>query len=254
MSGFAQAERAHVLGVSIDPLSQDELVDAILAWTDPLTPRVATGVNAAVCNLAASNTEFAADLAEVELRYADGQSIVWAARLLGFRIPERVATTDLIYPLAARAAASGTRLFLFGGKPGVAERAAERLLTDAPGLLVECSDGYVSAAETEALIARINAYRPGILLVGLGDPLQQRWVAEHRRRLAVPAILTCGGLFDWTSGDNPRAPGWMLSAGLEWLWRLLIEPRRLGARYLLGNPAFLFRLARQMVSSRPGPR
>ncbi|AMB57555.1 WecB/TagA/CpsF family glycosyltransferase [Microterricola viridarii] len=254
MSGYAQAERAQVVGISVDSLSQDQLVDTIMGWTDGRTTRVAAGVNAAVCNLAASDTQFAADLAEAELRYADGQSIVWAARILGFRIPERVATTDLIYPLAARAASSGTRLFLFGGMPGVAQRAADRLQGDAPGLLIECNDGYVSPAETEALIARINQYQPGILLVGLGDPLQQRWVAENRQHLTVPAILTCGGLFDWTSGDNRRAPQWMLASGLEWLWRLIIEPRRLAARYLLGNPVFLFRLARQMVSSKTGLR
>jgi N-acetylglucosaminyldiphosphoundecaprenol N-acetyl-beta-D-mannosaminyltransferase len=101
------------------------------------------------------------------------------------------------------------------------------------------------------VIELINAFAPDILFVGLGDPLQQHWVETYRDQLNAPAILTCGGLFDWVSGDNRRAPRWMISSGFEWLWRLMIEPRRLASRYLIGNPVFLFRLARQVLRTRP---
>jgi N-acetylglucosaminyldiphosphoundecaprenol N-acetyl-beta-D-mannosaminyltransferase len=111
-------------------------------------------------------------------------------------------------------------------------------------------DGYVSEEDMPGLIAEIAAYDPYILLVGLGDPLQQAWLADHRSELHVPAVLTCGGLFDWVSGANRRAPQWMISAGLEWLWRLILEPRRLAKRYLAGNPVFMGRFTMQFLRSR----
>jgi len=112
---------------------------------------------------------------------------------------------------------------------------------------VEASHGYVPEQGWGDLVRRINDFSTDILLVGLGDPWQQEWVERHRDQLDVPVILTCGGLLDWTSGKNPRPPQWMVTAGLEWLWRVLIEPRRLAGRYLLGNPAFVLRVVRQRV-------
>lgn len=102
----------------------------------------------------------------------------------------------------------------------------------------------------DALFAGIAAHETDVLLVGLGDPAQQEWVHEHRSRLHASAVLTCGGLFDWLSGTHRRAPRWMIGAGLEWLWRLLIEPRRLARRYLVGNPVFIARLLLQLLSRR----
>ncbi|TBN57989.1 glycosyltransferase [Glaciihabitans arcticus] len=243
--------RGSVVGVPIDALSSRQLVDEIFGWVaDAGAPaRSALGVNAHVVNLAASDSVFARDVARADLAYADGQSVVWAARLLGTPVPERVATTDLIHPLAERAAAEGVRMFFYGGRPGVAALAAERLGAAHPGLAITVRDGYVAAAGMDALVDEINASGAGLLFVGLGDPLQQRWIAEHRDALTVPAVLSCGGLFDWTSGSNRRAPRWMIRAGLEWLWRLIIEPRRLARRYLVGNPAFVLRVARAKLAA-----
>jgi len=242
--------RGSVVGVPIDALSGEQLVDTIFSWVADAGPtRSAIGVNAHVVNLAAGDEQFARDVRRADLAYADGQSVVWAARLLGTPVPERVATTDLIHPLAERAAAEGVRLFFYGGRPGVAALAAERLAVAHPGLSIAVRDGYVPAAEMAALVDEINATGAGLLFVGLGDPLQQRWISENRDALTVPAVLSCGGLFDWTSGSNRRAPRWMIRAGLEWLWRLIIEPRRLARRYLVGNPAFVLRVARARLAA-----
>ena len=240
-----------VVGVPVAAVTAEEIVDIVLGWAAGTRhrPRVAVGVNAHVCNLAATDATFRADVGAADLAYADGQSVVWAARLLGTRVPERVATTDLVYPLAERSEAERRSWFFFGGRPGVAEHAAARLRSQHPALRIETSDGYVGAEGTDALVARINAARVDLLFVGLGDPLQQRWIAENRHRLQVAAILSCGGLFDWTSGANRRAPQWMIRAGLEWLWRLIIEPRRLARRYLVGNPAFVWRVLRARLRS-----
>lgn len=243
-----------VLDVPVNRLTCAETVETIMQWTTRPGPRVAVGVNAAVCNLAAADRGFRRALMEADLRYADGQSIVWAARLLGVGLPERIATTDVINPLAAVAAQRRKRVFLYGSKPGVAVRAAARLRDANPGLVIDGRDGYPAPGEVRHVIDEINAFEPDLLFVGLGDPAQQYWIQAHRHQLNAPVILTCGGLFDWASGDNRRAPRWMLASGLEWLWRLLLEPRRLASRYLIGNPVFLLRLARQLLGGRARDR
>lgn len=251
----ARAARGSVLQVPLDGLSQAGIVQQLIAWTASSTAHVAVGINANVCNLAHTDSTFRDRLWQADLCYADGQSVVWAGRALGVAVPERVATTDLVYPLAEECARQGKRMFLFGAAPGIAEEAAARLADHAPGLQVAVSDGYVSAGRTDDLLASIRSHRTDVLLVGLGDPLQQEWIATHRASLGVPVILSCGGLFDWTSGNHRRAPHWMIRAGLEWLWRLMIEPRRLAKRYLVGNPVFVARfvgayLRRRMTGRR----
>ena len=246
----ARTNNVNVVGVPVRGLSMADLVQTIIDWTETEGMKVAVGVNANVCNLAASDASFREILLTADLDYADGQSIVWAARALGGDVPERVATTDLINPLVTECAARGKKLYLFGAAPGIAQRAGERLAERAPGLQYRARDGYVSAEEMPALLAEIAEYSPDILLVGLGDPLQQAWLADHRAELHVPAVLTCGGLFDWVSGTNRRAPQWMITAGLEWMWRLALEPRRLAKRYLAGNPLFVGRFTVQLLRSR----
>jgi N-acetylglucosaminyldiphosphoundecaprenol N-acetyl-beta-D-mannosaminyltransferase len=241
-------DRAVVVNAPIDPLSMEQIVERVLSWTASRSVHIAVGVNAAVCNLASRDASFRGLLENADLAYADGQSIVWAARALGTAVPERVATTDLIYPLARACADHGKRIYLFGGRPEVVQAAAERLREYAPGLQLRFSHGYGPESQVDTVLDDIDVFGTDVLLVGLGDPLQQEWVDRHRDRLAVPAILTCGGLFDWTSGSRRRAPRWMIRVGLEWLWRLLLEPRRLARRYLVGNPEFVARLLAQRIA------
>jgi N-acetylglucosaminyldiphosphoundecaprenol N-acetyl-beta-D-mannosaminyltransferase len=243
------SSRAELLGVVIDPLSTVQTVDAVERAVDERRRLVGVGVNADVVNKAAGDPVVRAAVHGSSLAYADGQSVVWAARLLGVPVPERVATTDLVWPLAQRCAERGFGLFLHGAAPGVAERAAARLVDRFPGLRVDVADGYTHAD----VVAAVNRSGAEVLLVGLGDPLQQQWVAEHGADLACPVVLTCGGLFDWISGDRPRPPQWMVGAGLEWAWRLRLEPRRLFTRYVVGNPRFVLRVLRARLSQRLHP-
>lgn len=240
---LAVPESVDVTGVRVDSFTVDTLVDRVLEMARTEGADVAVGVNAHVCNLAHCSPGFRA-LVNEATTYADGQSVVWAANLLGGHLPERLATTDLAEPILRAAAAAGIPVYFFGAAEGVAESAAQRLRERIPDLRLRAHHGYVAPEDTDALLEDMAAHGTGILFVGMGDPRQQEWVDLHRAHLP-PAVLTCGGLFDWLSGSNKRAPQWMIRGGLEWLWRLIIEPRRLAKRYLLGNPEFMARVARQ---------
>lgn len=236
-----------VAGVRVDSFTLSSLTERVLQMARSEGVDVAVGINAYVCNQARRDALFSGLLATATT-YADGQSVVWASRLLGGRLPERLATTDVAAPILRAAADEGIHAFFLGGDEGVAEAAAERLRADIPGLQLRTHHGYFSAEETAVVLEEIRAHGTGILFVGMGDPAQQLWIDAHRD-LLPPAVLTCGGLFDWLSGRNPRAPEWMIRAGLEWLWRLALEPRRLGRRYLVGNPVFIAAVLRQRLRS-----
>lgn len=236
---------AEVSGVHVGSFSEASLIDRVLAMATSDGVDVAVGVNAHVCNLARKDAEFR-QLLTRSINYADGQSVVWAANLLGSDLPGRLATTDIAEPILRAAALAGIPVYFFGAAEGVAETAAASLRTRIPGLRLRAHHGYVNLDGVDALLNDISAHGTGILFVGMGDPAQHLWIDAHRDRLP-PAVLTCGGLFDWLSGSNKRAPNWMIRGGFEWLWRLMIEPRRLAKRYLLGNPSFMLAIAIQML-------
>ena len=237
-----------VAGVRVDAFTEQSLVDMVLRMATTGGVDVAVGINAHVCNLARRDARLSAFLAR-STAYADGQSVVWASRVLGGEMPERLATTDVAAPILRAAAEARVPVYFLGAAEGVAETAAERLRAQIPGLQLATHHGYIDHSSVDAVLDDIAAHGTGILFVGMGDPVQQFWIDDHRDRLP-PAVLTCGGLFDWLSGSSRRAPGWMITAGLEWLWRLMMEPRRLAKRYLLGNPSFMLAVARQKLRGR----
>lgn len=178
------------------------------------------------------------------LSLADGMSIVWAARLLGTPVPEKVSGSDLFPALCDAAAKAGVRIFLFGGRPGAAEAASERLRAMYPGLEVAgtyCppfgfeNDSAESAKAREA----IRAAAPRIVFVGLGAPKQEYWMADEGVRLGVPVLVGIGVSIEFVAGMVKRAPVWMQRSGLEWFYRLASEPRRLWKRYAVTNPRFV---------------
>lgn len=161
-----------------------------------------------------------------DLVTADGVGIVWASRLLGLPLKGRVTGIDLAQSLLERASVNGYRVFLLGGRKGVAERAARRLEKRFPGLdIVGTHHGYVD--EAKGLLAAIKETHPQILLVGMGVPKQERWMLKHVKKLSVPLMIGVGGAFDVFSDDCPRAPAHWQRLGLEWLYRLLYQPRRI---------------------------
>jgi N-acetylglucosaminyldiphosphoundecaprenol N-acetyl-beta-D-mannosaminyltransferase len=175
---------------------------------------------------------------------ADGMPLVWASRLLGRPLKGRVTGADLLPALCAVAAARGYSVFLLGGGDGVAPRAAAALLARFPGLRIAGTHtpppGFGDApGPVEAALDAVARARPDILFVGLGAPKQELWVHAHWDRIAATVAVCCGAAIDFAAGARSRAPGWVQHAGVEWLWRLLHEPKRLWRRYLVDDVAFL---------------
>jgi len=240
-----------VLGVRIDGVRRWELVERVVQSARRRARMTVLYVNAHCMNLQARDDIYRDLLADADIVYCDGMGVLLAARMTGQTIPERMTGADWIEDLCQAARRHDLSLYLLGAKPEVVLLAAEALRTRYPGLrIVGASDGYDVGPDT---IAEINQSRPDILLVGMGPPRQEKWIAQHRAELKVPVVWAVGGLFDVVSGCVPRGPRWMTQHGLEWLCRLVVEPRRLWRRYLLGNPRFLWRvLMSGVVSSTEG--
>jgi alpha-1,3-mannosyltransferase len=181
--------------------------------------------------------------------FNDGVGLDIASRLLfGQRFPENLNGTDFV-PAYLAQTRNRYRIFLLGGRPGIAERAAERLAHIAPHhTIVGTNHGYLSPAETADVIARIRSARADVLLIGLGDPKQELWLTEHLAQTGCKLGLGVGALFDFMAEVVPRAPDWVRKVRLEWVYRMAQEPGRLWRRYLVGMPIFLFRVARQWVT------
>jgi N-acetylglucosaminyldiphosphoundecaprenol N-acetyl-beta-D-mannosaminyltransferase len=210
-----------------------------------LTPRVAISSNGSVIARFHHDRTFRALIEQIEIVDADGAPLVFASRLFCRKpLPERVATTDFIHDCCDEAATHGLRFYFLGGRPGVAERAAERLRMRHPGLeIVGARHGYFRPGEEPDLCREIREAGTDVLWLGLGSPRQERFAIENRDRLSgLGWIRTCGGLFDHMAGDVRRAPLWMQKIGLEWAYRMLQEPRRLTVRYLLTNPPAAYHL------------
>lgn len=219
--------------------------DAVAAILSPGRRRIAF-FNAHCGNVRARDPRYAAALGTADMVLPDGIGAELAARMTGQRFTANLNGTDLVPQLMAAAARRGQSVFLFGGQPGVAGAAAEALVRANPALIIAgVRDGYDGAADPEAAIAQINASRADILLVAMGVPLQDCWLAEHAARLSPRICLGVGAALDFLAGRVRRAPLMLRRARMEWVWRLAMEPRRMAGRYLIGNVTFLARAAVQ---------
>lgn len=227
------------LGIRIDEMESQEAIDTIsAAWATGHKQRVSF-VNAHCVNIASRDAQYRQALAESELVLADGSGVLTGARLLGAPLKHNLNGTDLGPRLCARAAREGRSVFLLGGQPGVAEQAAARLVSLSPGLRIAgIHPGFFKPEDEAAILAQINAARPDMLLVALGVPRQELWIAQHWEQLDVGAALAVGALFDFLAERFKRAPAWMRRLGIEWTFRLIQEPGRLWKRYLIGNLTF----------------
>jgi N-acetylglucosaminyldiphosphoundecaprenol N-acetyl-beta-D-mannosaminyltransferase len=189
------------------------------------------------------------------LSVPDGMPLVWLGLAHGERQVGRVYGPDLMLALCDRLRASRRRHFFYGGAPGVADRLSSRLQARFPGLVVAGAHSPpfrgAGAVEDAATLAAINAARPDVVWVGLGTPKQDHWIARHRGLLDAAALIGVGAAFDFHAGLLRQAPRWMQRSGLEWLFRLAQEPRRLAHRYLVYNPLFVAQVALQMTGLRP---
>ena len=243
-------DRVAILGVQVAPLRVPELHAYIGDCIESGRKALVLNVNVHALNLACEQPWLRSLFNSADLVFCDGAGVILGARILGRCIPERITYADWMWQLAAFAEARGFTLFLLGGRPDVASRAASNLTARLPSLRVAGTHhGYFDmtpgSPENEAVVRQINAARPDILVVGFGMPLQERWLKENWQSLDAKVFLTGGAVFDYVSGSLRRAPRWLTDHGLEWLGRLIIEPRRLWKRYIVGNPRFLCRVVRQ---------
>ena len=201
------------------------------------------GPNAFLVTLASTNRSFAEALNKASLCLPDGVSVVWGARLLGVRVPERVPGGEFMERMCALCAENGLSVYFLGGMPGAAEGAARALTERYPGLQVAGTDCPPPGFEQDEMLnegvrSRIAAARPDLLCVALGAPRQEIWMLDECGSLPIGAALSVGAAFDTQAGLRKRAPAWTHNIGAEWLYRLAMEPRRLWKRYLLGNLGF----------------
>jgi len=197
---------------------------------------------------AVRDRSLAAVFASAGMICTDGMPLVWLARRQGVPFAERVSGPDAMLAVCDRGRALSLRHYFFGGAPGVAEAVSRKLSARLPGLIVAGTQSPpfrpATAIEDDPVIEAINQTRPDVIWVALGAPKQEFWAAAHESRLEAKLILPVGAAFDFHSGRIRRAPRWMRRVGLEWLYRLASEPRRLGRRYLVTNVRFLLLLAR----------
>ena len=235
------AERVNILGVDVDAVTMAEAVDVVRRAMDTRAGVMVATANAEMLMRATHDEELRRILNASALVVPDGAGTVWAARHLGHAMPERVAGYDLAQELLRCAPAEGRRVYFFGSAPGVAEKAKAKAEQLYPGIeIVGVRNGFFSPADNTAIIAEIRAACPDLLLVALGVPKQEKWIAAHLAELDVPVAIGVGGTLDVMAGVMKRAPHWMQKAKLEWLFRGLMQPKRAGR--LLALPKFVLKV------------
>lgn len=235
------------LGVPLARCTTGEFVGALVAAAaerDRAAPLFVTYLNAWCTDIAVRDAAYSAVLHSADAVYADGQAVVWASRFLGDPVPERVNAADFIGDFCRAAARAGLRMYLVGSRDGVAAAAADALRAQAPGLQVVGAEHGHFADGGEEAVTRIAAAAPDLVIVGMGVPLQEKWAWGNRARLNTRAIWCVGAMFEYHGGARTRAPVWVRKAGMEWLFRLALEPGRLWHRYLVGNAKFVWRVLR----------
>jgi N-acetylglucosaminyldiphosphoundecaprenol N-acetyl-beta-D-mannosaminyltransferase len=249
MGGKAPAEAPPLLnffGIPVINTTMAEAVGWIIGQALAGERRTLAFVNPDCLNIAWHNEAYKQFLLGADRVLPDGIGIHLGCRMLGTALRENVNGTDLFPRLCEAASQAGLSIYLLGARPGIAEAAANKMRERYPGLRVAgARDGYFSPEEEAGVVAGINASGAAILLVAFGVPRQELWIERWRTDLQPRVCLGVGGLFDFYSGRIARAPVWMREIGLEWVWRLLQEPKRMWRRYIIGNPLFLSRVWRQ---------
>ena len=252
-----RAGTARLAGLDFDSLSEEQVVAHVVESLDQRRGGLIVTVNIDICRRI-SRDRAAHDLVrKASLVVADGMPLVWAARLSGRPLPERVTGSSLIFSLSEAAARHGRSVYLLGGEPNVPERAAAELSRRFPGLKVAGTDSPPVGFDTRPnelaeVRSRVVAARPDIVFAGLGFPKQERVISEIAPQLPGTWFIGCGAAIAFAAGAQSRAPRWMQRSGLEWVHRLVSEPRRLFRRYLNDIP-FAVRLLITAAAAWPRP-
>jgi N-acetylglucosaminyldiphosphoundecaprenol N-acetyl-beta-D-mannosaminyltransferase len=244
-----------ILGIPVAMTDYLGAVNAIDAMVDRRERGYVCAVAVHSLTVALDDPDMSEALRGASLVLPDGMPVVWAANMLGANLKERVYGPELMLRFSERCAERGHRVWLYGGRDqGSLAQLALNLRRRLPGINIV--GGYsppfrpMTAEEEDALVDQINAAKPDMLWVGIGVPKQEKWMARMRERLDVPVMCAVGAAFDFHAGRISQAPTWMQQRGLEWIYRLAQEPRRLLPRYLYSNPRFLLAFARQYIAGR----
>jgi N-acetylglucosaminyldiphosphoundecaprenol N-acetyl-beta-D-mannosaminyltransferase len=252
---FSANPRLQVGRLQIDAVTFAEAIEAIAALVGEgrggmvLTPNVDHVV------LAEENESFRQAYEAASLSLVDGMPLLWASRLLGVPLPEKISGSDLVWPLLHRAERDGWRVFLLGGAPGVAQRAAKRVVDRFPrlaiaGVAAPEIDVANPVGDDDTVVREIRESKADLVLVALGAPKQEIWMSRASPAVGRAVMIGVGASIDFLAGAVRRAPKWVSASGLEWLFRLALEPNRLWRRYLLRDPKFLFILLRDLSTGR----
>jgi N-acetylglucosaminyldiphosphoundecaprenol N-acetyl-beta-D-mannosaminyltransferase len=254
MIGFMSNYRppVNILGIRFKPYSKSELFDAMKDAIQSGRRQIVLSGNVHSFNKAFSLPWLHSFYNRADIVRIDGAGLRLGAKILGLDLPGRMTWADLIWDVAAAAEANGWSLFLLGSDPGVAEQAATNLSTrftelQLPGVYHGYFDPSPTSAANQVVLASIRAQKPDVLIVAMGMPRQEKWIADNLEDIDATVIMTGGAVLDYTSGVLQRAPRWMTRNGLEWLGRMFIEPRRLWQRYIIGNPLFIWRVLCQRL-------
>lgn len=256
MSGERLAT-AHVLGVRINAMTWQETLRQLLGWAHSRESRYVAICNVHVVVSAGRDPGFGAAIASADMATPDGAPVAWMLRRLGFGNQARISGPDLMWALCERCASEEIPVCFYGSTPKTLAALHTQLTQAFPDLTIAAMESPPFRALTEAedleTVCRINTCGAGIVFVGLGCPKQEQWMAAHRGKINA-VMLGVGAAFDFHAGTLSRAPAWMRENGLEWLHRLLSEPRRLWKRYFLTNSLFIYGAAKQLLlKTRSGP-
>jgi N-acetylglucosaminyldiphosphoundecaprenol N-acetyl-beta-D-mannosaminyltransferase len=249
-----EANSFNLFGVEIAATTIDRTVETLASWIETGSyARLVTFTNVHMLTESYWNPAFQRVLREMDLNCPDGMPLVWIGKLFGLSV-ERVAGPDFMPAFCRATANRGYRHFFYGGDPGVAQRVVAKLRAATPDIRIAGSwcppFGAISGKEREKVIRTINNSGADVLWVCLGCPRQEMWMLEHRDRLNVRVVLSVGQAFNILAGTRTRAPKLLRGLGLEWLYRMAAEPKRLAGRYLTSNLTFLYLLARRAVTGR----
>jgi N-acetylglucosaminyldiphosphoundecaprenol N-acetyl-beta-D-mannosaminyltransferase len=240
---MAMMAKVRFLNSGFDPLTLPQTVDAVFRHIEAGKSGWLCTVNVAILMMMRADLRLQGFVDQAVLVVADGQPIIWCAPWLGARLPERVTGVDLVDAICERAESSGKRVYLLGATADVVGMLSAQLQRRFPGLAVESADGYFTNDQAAERADRIRAFGADILFVAMGVPRQEVFIEEQLDRMGVSMAIGVGGSFDVLAGLRRRAPAWIQSIGMEWLFRLVQEPRRLFMRYLVTNSQFVWRVA-----------
>lgn len=245
-------DRSELLGLEFARDRMGPIVAHCLAWCGgSRTTHIVVTANASHLCMMRHDTVLREACQAADLVVADGMSVVWALKLLGRPVPERVAGIDVMTNLLRECSTHHFRVYFLGARPEIVRSLVDDCRRTYPGLVVAgFHDGYFKAHEHEAIVEDIRASGAHVLFVGMPTPFKDVFCERHRHRLQIPVIIGVGGAFDVLTGVIARAPKLVQSVGLEWAWRLLLEPRKLWKRYLTTNTEFIWLVFRELVRGR----